>query len=59
MAISIHAPGEGRDSKYLSHDRLYSISIHAPGEGRDKGFRNNITQASIISIHAPGEGRDA
>ena len=56
-SISIHAPREGSDRRYLRL-RLHSdISIHAPREGSDQK-QNPIRQSQRISIHAPREGSD-
>ena len=73
--VSIHAPPEGRDSKY----GVIRVSIHAPPEGRDmtpaelirscfnprapggarRDYTPKIPLRYFVSIHAPPEGRDA
>ena len=56
--ISIHAPREGGDKKYvqLQHHKL--ISIHAPREGGDWRSYCQAALLVCISIHAPREGGD-
>ena len=46
MAISIHAPREGRDQcEFADYPTKVLISIHAPREGRD----NSKTETDIFS----------
>ena len=58
LAISIHAPREGGDGKFIYLRRRPDISIHAPREGGDDDGTPYIIHATIISIHAPREGGD-
>ena len=55
--VSIHAPREGCDDRYLEVLVLLVVSIHAPREGCDYAAFIRLTNG-FVSIHAPREGCD-
>ena len=55
--VSIHAPWEGCDSRFLCSLQAVVVSIHAPWEGCDDTSEES-TRARSVSIHAPWEGCD-
>ena len=59
LKISIHAPREGSDARFIVYTADVMISIHAPREGSDRPLQRLHGSIQTISIHAPREGSDS